>query len=181
MERVSDQSAQTGMAMIMSLLLLLVITMLAATSIRGTVLQERMKASMEDYARALEAAEAALRAAERELDSNTDLPFSATGNNGYYASGNRSQWPDWLAAGASTAAVGANEYTPSGMALRGRSPQYLIERTGASDAGGISPGQGVDATEWEEFREGGELFRIRARGFGSTDDTVVVLEALYRP
>ena len=181
MNRFSHRSAQNGMAMIMSLLLLLVITLLAATSIRGTVLQERMKASMEDYARALEAAEAALRAAERELDSNTDLPFSATGANGYYEAGNRGQWPDWLAAGAPTGASGANEYNPSGLVLRGPAPQYMIERTGASDLGGAPPGQGVDATEWEEHREGGELFRIRARGFGATEDTVVVLESLYRP
>ena len=175
-----NRPRQHGIAMIMSLLLLLLMTLLAVASMRGTMLQERMAGSMEDYARALEAAEAALRAAERELESHTELPFSATGNSGYYEAGNRSQWPEWLDLGADAGATGAREYTASGMDLRGPGPQYFIGRTGASGSGGLPPGRSVDATEWEEYRGGGQLYRIRARGFGATEDTVVVLEALYQ-
>lgn len=65
---------QTGAALVVALVLLLVITILGLSSMRGTSLQERMSANLRDRGLAFQAAEAALREAEASL---ADLEPSA--------------------------------------------------------------------------------------------------------
>lgn len=61
-----DRSEQ-GAALVVALVLLLVITILGLSSMRGTSLQERMSANLRDRGLAFQAAEAALREAEASL------------------------------------------------------------------------------------------------------------------
>lgn len=56
---------QRGAILFLSLILLLVMTMLILGSVRGTVMQERMASNLYDRSLAFQAAEAALREAER--------------------------------------------------------------------------------------------------------------------
>lgn len=55
---------QRGLALAVVLILLLVMTLLGLASMRGTLLQERMSASLTDRSRSFQAAEAALRQGE---------------------------------------------------------------------------------------------------------------------
>lgn len=57
-------SAQRGVALLIVLILLLVMTLLGLASLRGTLMEERMSASVYDRSISFQAAEAALREAE---------------------------------------------------------------------------------------------------------------------
>lgn len=63
---------QNGVALAVSLVLLLVATLLGIAGIQNTTLQERMSGNMFDRSLAMQAAEAALRAAESAISSNAD-------------------------------------------------------------------------------------------------------------
>ncbi len=60
----SGPARQRGVALVVVLLLLLVVTLLALASLRNTLLEERMSASVLDRSLAFQAAEAALREGE---------------------------------------------------------------------------------------------------------------------
>lgn len=63
---------QSGAVLVVSLLLLLVMTLLGIGASQSTLLQERMAGNQRDQEVALQGAEAALRAAERELSPLTN-------------------------------------------------------------------------------------------------------------
>jgi len=62
--RVTSLHHQTGAALLISLILLLVLTFLGISSMQTTTLEERMAANQKDYYLAFEAAEYALVVAE---------------------------------------------------------------------------------------------------------------------
>lgn len=64
---------QQGVALVVALVLLLVVTVIGLASMRGTSLQERMSANTYDRALAFQKSEAALRAAEAEITLATDV------------------------------------------------------------------------------------------------------------
>jgi type IV pilus assembly protein PilX len=59
---------QAGAVLIIGLVLLLALTLIGVTAMRGTTLEERMAGNLRDKALAFEAAEAGLRAAEMRID-----------------------------------------------------------------------------------------------------------------
>ncbi|MBM0107145.1 hypothetical protein JM946_20615 [Steroidobacter sp. S1-65] len=67
---------QRGVALVVSLILLVMATLIGLAGVRGTTLQERMSANMYDRSLAFQRAESALRAAEEAITSSgliTDL------------------------------------------------------------------------------------------------------------
>lgn len=73
---------QKGVALIISLILLVVITLMSLAGMQGTTLQERMSSNMYDRSLAMQAAEAALRAAEFAISANADLGIDCTPDSG---------------------------------------------------------------------------------------------------
>ncbi|WP_083007417.1 pilus assembly PilX family protein [Halomonas sp. GT] len=67
-------SQQRGMALVLSLIFLAIITILSLSSMQGAITQDRMAANQRDYTVAFQAAEAALRNAENQLQN--DIVFS---------------------------------------------------------------------------------------------------------
>ncbi|PKM06655.1 MAG: pilus assembly protein [Gammaproteobacteria bacterium HGW-Gammaproteobacteria-4] len=65
--RIDHAKRQRGVALVVVLILLLVMTLLGLASMRGTLLEERMSGNMVDRGLAFQAAEAALREAEALL------------------------------------------------------------------------------------------------------------------
>lgn len=61
----SLQSNQRGAALLVALVMLLVVTIVALSSMQSSLLQERMSANIRDHQLAFQAAEAALRVGER--------------------------------------------------------------------------------------------------------------------
>jgi type IV pilus assembly protein PilX len=88
---------QSGVSLIVSLVLLVIVTLLALGSLRGVVLQTRMSGTTTDRSLAFEAAEAALRDAERRaaLVSSASFPVSGCAG-GYCATPAAADAPRWL-------------------------------------------------------------------------------------
>ncbi|WP_205742753.1 pilus assembly PilX family protein [Onishia niordana] len=61
------------MALIVSLIFLLLLSLLAVSSVQDATLQERMVSNQRDHAMAFQAAEAALKAAEEKANSGEDI------------------------------------------------------------------------------------------------------------
>lgn len=72
--------AQRGVALAVVLILLLVMTLLALTSLRGTLLEERMSANLMDRSLSFQAAEAALREGEALAAGKPPLPAAGCSN-----------------------------------------------------------------------------------------------------
>lgn len=121
MNRLSNQA---GIALLLSLVILLVLSLLAISGMQGSVMQERMASAQRDGVVALETAEAGLREAETVLDGLTDLDdFGAT--TGYYDTTNA---PDPFAD--ATWVAGNSAVTIAGAAVDGRTPRYFFEYKG---------------------------------------------------
>jgi len=79
----TDHQRHKGAALLLSLVILLVLTLLAVSGMQGSIMQERMATAQRDGVQALEIAEAALAEAESILDGLSDLSaFGST--NGFY-------------------------------------------------------------------------------------------------
>ena len=161
-----------GAALIVSMILLFVMTLIGVTAMRGTVLEERMAGGMQDENRAFQGAEAALREGEEELQAAVVPTFSNT--DGRYTHNHESR-PDWTANPPRDNGGGVRvplDY-PESSDVTPRAPEYFIERLPASQIPGGSLEAGTPVDD-------GELFRIQARGFGGNARTVVILEAQFR-
>lgn len=161
MRRIKTQTRQNGMVLVISLILLLVITLLAIASMQDSTLQERMAGNAHDQQSAFQSAEAALRTGERYLHGSVIGPFDNT--NGLYDS---TLAPlDWRNA--------ASWITDSSITQTAQSPQYLIELLPADAQESETLEAAVTVPETR-------LYRITARGFGLTTDSVVILQSIYR-
>ena len=187
----TQRPQQRGTVLLVAMIMLLVMTLLGINSMRGTALEERMAGNWRDQNIALQAAEAALREAERSLPSirpepegtvadgcpddpidpddgaclvyemDTDDP--ATFN--YLLSTDsdkRAQWRD-----------NATEYAEE-ITGAGAQPRYLIEARGiVRDS--LTSGFGYDgaAEGWMD------MYQITAEGFGQTQDGSRILQIIY--
>ncbi|WP_430318026.1 pilus assembly PilX family protein [Pseudomonas nitroreducens] len=78
----NSPSRQNGAVLFVSLIMLLVITVLAISSMRGTVLQERLIGNQRAYQIGAAGAESGLRDAESRLDANLGPPTATTNCSG---------------------------------------------------------------------------------------------------
>ncbi|UYF99639.1 MULTISPECIES: pilus assembly PilX N-terminal domain-containing protein [unclassified Halomonas] len=70
--------AQRGMALILSLIFLTIVTLVSLSSMQGAMTQGSMALNQQDYSVALQAAEAALQEAERVLERGNKPPATWT-------------------------------------------------------------------------------------------------------
>lgn len=158
---------QTGMALITGLIFMVVLTLLALAAMRTTTLEERMSGNARDRDMAFQAAEAALRAGEQVISGATLPTFAfGTANTPRIPAGTlTTYWQDTHDWAQSNAA-----WQPAGTSA---APRFVIEEMGAS-AGGGGGGLGVGALNDEG------VYRVTARGVGSSANTVVILQAVYQ-
>ncbi|GAB6067343.1 pilus assembly protein [Methylothermus subterraneus] len=152
---------QIGAALIVSLVMLLVMTILGVAAVQSVILEERMAGNYFDRNVAFQAAEAALRQAEAVIAANAAPfdPFDQTafnGSNGLYNTLSGS--PIDIGSTASTAVPGTS------LPEVANQPVYIIELIQKS-----CNGSGDNA-----------LFRITARAWGRDANTVVTLQSLFR-
>ena len=161
---------QAGSALIVSLIILVLMTIVGLSAVRVTTLQERMTGNLSDRNLAFQAAEAALRDGERLIDDQNGSP-TITNSNGLYRAGNTGR-PRWLGPNSSDG-NGAREY--SGQIERVASPpEYFIEELPPIQAPGVETEVGTPVPELT-------FYRVTARGVGGREDTVVILSSVYRP
>lgn len=157
------------MALITGLIFLVVLTLIAVAAMRTTMLEERMSGNARDRDLAFQSAEAALRAGEQELEGASLPPFAAgTARTPRIAEGTLSGY--WQNTHPWTTQSVVLAWQPAGTSA---APRYVIEEMGIA-AGGGGGGLGIGAINDEG------VFRVTARGVGSSPNTVVILQAVYQ-
>ncbi|WP_166266460.1 pilus assembly PilX family protein [Marinobacter caseinilyticus] len=166
--RLSVVCKQTGAALLTSLLILLVLSLLAIASMQRVSLQERMVSAIRDGQIALEAAEYAAREAERVLENNTVTLGNFGVLSGLY---NQATAPNIYAAttwasGSGSPSVAATGFPTTELA---EVPRYLIEHVGQvtnqeqindlavgnyGGAGSAAPPEGFRIVAWSSGRTG---------------------------
>ncbi|HFE32671.1 MAG TPA: pilus assembly protein PilX [Gammaproteobacteria bacterium] len=166
---------QRGAVLIVSLIMLLVMTLLGVSSMKGSAMEEKMTRNLHDKNLAFQAAEAALRAAEQNIQDNiiaTNI-FDTDGSDGLYDRSDLRIWEniDWTA-------NDSLEYSGFDSTYRvDKPPRYVIQHLATTvDA--------TDALNQNNYGQGTgagkiETFLITARGTGGSDDTVVILQSSW--
>jgi len=183
----SPLSPQSGAALISGLIFLVVLTMIGITAARMSTLEERMSGNMRDRSIAMQAAELALRDAERDIQAQGSAVRSTPISGITYFAVNCNQdntsntFDDGLcyngAAGYGTAIWTTISMTAAPSVAYGRftgattiaglsaQPRYIIEGIRKTP-----PGSG------ETF-----YYRITTRAQGVNQNTVVWLQEIFRP
>jgi type IV pilus assembly protein PilX len=204
----STSHKQHGGALITGLIMLVAMTMLGITALQSASLEERMSGNSRDRNIALQAAEAALRDAERDIMAlradGTSCPDGTVGcrpdgmrdentygfdqNCGSIATGSHGQCEDSRTANY-FAAVNGQPWTASATLLHANAVVYGTF-TGANPAalGVITDTDGDGAADHpryliEKFKDSGQkvYYRITARASGAQVGTGVVLQEIFTP
>jgi type IV pilus assembly protein PilX len=173
----SSLKTQTGAALVVSLLILLVMTVIGVSSMQTTNLEEKMASNTRDRQQAFEAAEGALRNAEDFIDTSVAVTanFDTDGSDGLYDNSAQELWKtiSW------TVGSDALEYTgySSTYSYGAQAPRYIIEHYGTADSSGDKYNLGGYGTG----AGGGdvEMFRISVRGTGANGLSPVFLQSSY--
>ena len=177
---------QSGAVLIISLIMLLLLTLIGTTAMQSTSLEEKMAGNMRDRNIAFQAAESALRDAERDVsnsvtasarnisgitnfmaDCGASTTSSTTDDGLCYNGPGGYDPPIWTTANM-TAAPSITYGTFTGATpITGLSaqPRYLIEGFKRTPPGGS-----------ENY-----YYRITVRAQGANANTVVLLQAVYKP
>lgn len=188
--------SQSGVALIASMLMLLILTLIGVTAMLVTALEEKMSGNQRDRSLAFHAAESALRVGEKALvdaikANNLDpganpLPtFHCTGA-GVCPLVNVSDPASWSAGGNDCLKAGACTYTgdlSNGQkTVLASQPQYLIELFNNGEpvaSQGIDYGHAGSDSGAKKLQYNYCYYRITARGVGGTSAAVVVLQSNY--
>ncbi len=186
MRKLASPGAQSGAALIVALILLVIMTLLGLSSVRTVALEERMTANTYDRSLSFQAAEAGLRAGELAAQAQADAipPNSGFDSFGVYVDANDScvaspcqnglcstpdkdcpaRWLDPNFAGWVNAAG-------LGLGTLSTTPQYIVELLGDNFPCNIDdPTTGAQDCN---------RYRVTARSHGGGDRAMVILQSIY--
>ena len=175
-------SRQRGAALIVSLVLLVILTLMGIATIRTSTMQERMAGNERDRNLAFQAAEAALREGERLLQ-NAVVPSFPDTANGLYLPADDAELPvridldrdgtdDILAGDWHSHWTSSGRTYPGSLPELSTAPRYVLEVLPSVAAPGVSLLAGKPLPDQE-------LYRVTARGTGGSTSAVVVLQSIY--
>lgn len=177
--------AVRGIALVMALVFLLLLTLLGISALNTTSLEEKMAGNVKDRNLAFQAAESALIQAEYWLYSSLTAPEPGSTPGTYQPSTTSVQV--WDSVNWSGSGVITYPNTPDGVAAGSATlsnvntqPKYIVEylRKDAGSTGGGSTGQSLVVMPGAQT--GGTTYlRITARGTGSTNAATVMLQSTY--
>ncbi len=150
---------ETGGALVVSLVLLTLATLTGLTAMQVTLLQGHMANNTREQALALEAAEAALRAAAHQL---TAIPGDQL-----LGQGNKTETTNGEVPGAPV------QHTVGGFADLAHAPVYAMEYLPSTV--GASQSLATDEAVQPVHR-----FRVTATGWGHSEHTIVRLQSVFR-
>ncbi len=162
--------SQSGVVLVISLIMLLLLTLIGVAALQTTTLEEKMAGNMLDKNIAFQAAESALKAAEETLAGPGALPvFVDTGVGGFYSENStipsatailtNDFWTDNPVATSTVTTLGNGIDTP----------QYVIQSLPVICPGFCPP----DPLKTP--------YRVTVRATGRSDNTVVILQSIYLP
>ncbi len=170
-QQTPNESRQTGAALIVALIMLLLMTVLGLTAMNTVTMEERMAGNLRDLNLSFQAAEAALRDGEKYLAplSLSRPPRCSSGPcNTVWQKG---ALPDLSAQTAAWWAANGREYGAAGTQDLGgvySDPFYVIEyQSTAKDS--IDTGFGEDS--------GRDFYKVTGRGVGGSDTSESIVQS----
>ncbi len=175
---------QRGVALVMALVFLLLLTLIGVAALNTTSLEEKMAGNVKDRNLAFQAAESGLILAENWIYAQIGKPVFPNNSSGLYVPSitTTPNWdPDlttkidpWRG---NNVVTYPNTPGASGSGTLGKintQPKYMIE-----DMGEI-PESGGSLVQTSSYKsKGPTVVRITARGTGGTDDAVVMVQSTY--
>lgn len=181
-------SRECGAILVVSLIMLLLVTVLGLSTIGTTTMQEKMAANTRDKDLAFQAAELALKVAEKALEEEelTALDFTPECGNGlcspHATSANVMRWEDPDICGSGEDIWSCDKSRTVGgadavdLSNHSQAPQYFIEILADLDTGDhLNIGNIGDSVHSEEAT----VYRITAIGYGGSTTSQAVLQSTY--
>jgi type IV pilus assembly protein PilX len=163
---------QRGVAMVIALIMLVVLTLIGTATARMTLLEERMTGNTQDRRVALQVAEGALREGENLLEEPVLPEFD--GNDGLYQPADPDDDPLWRTVDFESGDVRQYEGFPGADGpLANAEAGYFIEQLPRVPTPGVS--LSVD-TPVDDV----SFYRVTARGVGVAGAAAVTLQTTYR-
>ena len=164
---------QKGAVLFVGLMMLLVMSLIAITSMQGAILEERMAGNTRDSLVALQSAEAALQAGEAFLDVGAFnlSDFDNDGTDSLYDNSDQELWQSISWQDSSSTRYMA--FNPSNVNTE---PRFIVQHISETQ---VAPKLIVENYGEGEASKTIELFRVTARGTGGSDNTEVILQSVY--
>ena len=173
MMRPSIPTRQGGAALLICLIILVLVTLMGLTTMKSSLLQERMSGGNADKALAFQAAELALRDAELHILTNltsvSDFADGCVASLCLPATDGTSvaDTVDWESNRVATYGAGSGAAAVGGVA---RQPKYIIE---------LLPDMPPPLGNSVKAASTGTPYRITVIGYGKQENTRVVLQSTY--
>jgi type IV pilus assembly protein PilX len=169
---------QRGVALFISLVLLLILTILGVSAVQTTSLEERMARNSNDWLLAFQAAESALRDAEDFIETVTaTAPFTTAGTNGLWEVSGVGEVDRWEVEGNWTGGGSVEAPTDVRAVPTQPAPRYMIEHmaTLIRDENAYQVGDPYLGGTADRV----EIFRVTALGTGGSPNAQVMLQSTY--
>ena len=185
--RLLQRDGQRGVALVVALLLLVVITLVGLAAVRGTIMQQKMAANLFDRQIAFQGAEAAMRAATARIAANPGDIARNCQAGGVFCQGNPFDDPNLDTGKIMTVNSGtaSGQFAKSSVAVS--QPQYVVENMGNWYNPSTSTGFGQSANSHNYGAQGTSTtavyYRVTARSGNPAevgDRAVVVLQAMIK-
>lgn len=171
---------ETGMVLIIALILLLVLTILGLAAVQSTALEEKMTGNTRNHQMAFQATEAALRAGEDGLKQAIYTNFNNSSGLYEYDANNGNIWESssngCLANCVSWSSASSVIAFPNPIPGISQPPVFVIEQMPPQP----NPGQNLAQQSYGDTPTI-QLFRITALGTGGDSKTQVMLQSTFRP
>lgn len=163
---------ERGVALVIALIMLLVLTVLGTATARMTLLEERMTGNTQDRRVAFQAAEAALREGEDLLEQPVLPEFD--GEDGLYQPAEPDEDPLWRTVDfASDEARAYAGLADADGALANAAASYFVEELPRVPTAGVSLAADAPVDDLG-------FYRVTARGTGMAGTATVTLQTTYR-
>lgn len=176
--RYGQHQKQSGVVLFISLVMLLILTVLGLSSVQTTTLQERMARNARDTNLAFQAAEAALKDAEKLIETfNSLVSFTAVGatDAGFYFEGDYDATTNWD--GRNWMSGSGYIEAPTVITGVAEPSKYILEhvKTVISDNDTLN----LDNIGQDSGSGRAQIFRVTVYGTGGTSTAHVMIQSTY--
>ena len=185
--RLSGARAQRGIALVVALILLLLITMVGLAAMRGTLMQQKMSSNLYDRQVALQNAEAGIRAATALISSTPTLVWHNCQNSSVTCQPNPFNDSTLPSSAIHPVASGSSAGAYTAGVTAGYQPQYVVENMGNWVDQSTNTGFGNTANSRNYGVQGSSAtsvyYRVTSRSGDPTkvkDRAVVTLQAVIK-
>jgi type IV pilus assembly protein PilX len=173
---------QSGMSLFPALMFLLVMSIIGVSALNSTLMQEKMVSNAKDVNLAFQAAEAALRDAEADVQRPTftvGASFSPACASGLCTpiAGDISKVIDW-SSGETTRGYGS-QTGATALPDVAAQPRYVIERLQTLADSGVGKSVGIGLGTSGAGAAVGAWYRLTALGTGVRSETRVILQSTF--